>query len=189
MNITTDGEFKINLNGRPMSIFCHNMGSSNPREYITLQNKYLLENFSEIYSRRLILPYFCPDSTSNITLNLCKSIDCIKELNSCEKNLCLEDESDMAGLTLWNKISLNLLTMTIDRFDFTFTEQVYGKPVPFATAGDCYSIAKCPRGRFSINLQNTGFVLNDTVTWISEGHFPSQFVDKRKVILAVKIKQ
>ena len=163
------------------------MSSSNPKEYITLQNKHLLENFSEIYSRRLILPYICPASTSNISLNLCNSIDCIQELNSCEKNLCLEEESDMAGLTLWNKIAINLLTMTIDRYDFTFTEQVYGKPVPFAAAGDCYSISKCPRGRFTVNLENTGFVLSENVTWISEGHFPSQYVDTRKVMVIVKI--
>ena len=181
MNIKTDGEFRMNITGRPISIYCQNMSSSNPREYITLQNKNPLENFSEIYSRRLILPNKCPDSTSNNSLISCKSIDCIKDLNGCEKNVCLEEESGMAGLTLWNKISLNLLTMTIDRFDFRFTKQIYGKPVPFATAGDCYSISMCPRGKFSINLENTGFVLSNNVTWISEGHFPSQVVDIRKV--------
>lgn len=31
--------------------------------------------------------------------------------------------------------------------DLQFTETVLGRPVPFATAGDCYSAAKCPQVR------------------------------------------
>ena len=71
--------------------------------------------------------------------------------------------------------------MTIDRFDFTFSHQVYGQQVPFGSAGDCYSIGKCPRGGFSVNLHSTGFMLDPAVKWISEGHFATHEVVNMKV--------
>ena len=68
--------------------------------------------------------------------------------------------------------------MTIDRFDFTFSHQMYGRPVPFASAGDCYSIGHCPRGGFSVSLSSTGFMIDPAVQWISEGHFANKDVVK-----------
>lgn len=29
--------------------------------------------------------------------------------------------------------------------DLQFSQTIHGRPVPFATAGDCYSAAKCPQ--------------------------------------------
>lgn len=78
--------------------------------------------------------------------------------------------------------------MTIDRFDFTFSHQVYGQQVPFASAGDCYSIGKCPMGGFSVNLHSTGFMLNPAVQWISEGHFSTQEIVKKMVTKYVNFK-
>ena len=95
--------------------------------------------------------------------------------------LFIQEKTDIAGFTVWDKISIDLDSMTVDRFDFTFSHQVYGKQVPFASAGDCYSLGKCPRGGFSINLHSTGFMLDPSVEWISEGHFAAQEVVKKMV--------
>jgi len=50
-------------------------------------------------------------------------------------------------------------------------------PPPYGTAGDCYSAqGKCPQGRFSINLQDTGIKLTSKVMWGSTGQAYSQII-------------
>ena len=155
------------------------MKSSNPKEFVSLHNNHLMDNFSEIYPRRLIVPYKCQNATSDNEHCKEKTKKCIKKRTKCFGEDCISDHTATSGFTAWKKISIDLNSMTIDRFDFTFTEQIYGDPVPFATAGDCYSIASCPMGRFSVNLQKTGLVLHKNVDWVSEGHFSHQIIKKQ----------
>ncbi|GLD70061.1 A disintegrin and metalloproteinase with thrombospondin motifs 20 isoform X1, partial [Lates japonicus] len=54
-----------------------------------------------------------------------------------------------------------------------WSETLLGRPVPFATAGDCYSAAKCPQGQFSINLIGTGLKVAEATKWTSQGNYVS----------------
>lgn len=48
---TRDGEYTLIIGGRNMSIYCHGMGSREPKEYLTLPAGEK-ENFAEIYDKR-----------------------------------------------------------------------------------------------------------------------------------------
>ena len=197
LNKNLDAEYDIKVGQTQVSIYCHNMTSPRPREFLTLHNQNLMDSYSEIFPRRLILPYKCPENKTEE--EVCEDNQCVKTRTECSKHDCIEesnailciqfvliknifqDKTDIAGFTAWNKISIDLFSMTIDRFDFTFSHQVYGQQVPFASAGDCYSIGKCPMGGFSVNLHSTGFMLDPAVQWISEGHFSTQEIVKKRV--------
>ncbi|GFS63422.1 a disintegrin and metalloproteinase with thrombospondin motifs 9 [Trichonephila clavipes] len=57
--------------------------------------------------------------------------------------------------------------------DWTFSHTQGQRPIPFAEAGDCYSIASCPQGRFSLSLLGTGFMVSSFTKWIADGNNPS----------------
>jgi hypothetical protein len=47
----SDGEYDIYIRGILIKIYCHDMESGRPIEYLTLKAGYL-ENYSEIYNKR-----------------------------------------------------------------------------------------------------------------------------------------
>ncbi|XP_071816221.1 A disintegrin and metalloproteinase with thrombospondin motifs 9-like isoform X2 [Apostichopus japonicus] len=57
-NISEDGEYRLLIKGQFINIFCHQMSSTTPQEFLTLPQD--IENFSEIYSKRLLAPLQCP---------------------------------------------------------------------------------------------------------------------------------
>ncbi|XP_034055101.1 A disintegrin and metalloproteinase with thrombospondin motifs 9-like [Gymnodraco acuticeps] len=76
-----------------------------------------------------------------------------------------------AGFTTFSKVRLDLSKMNLITTDWQFAVTREGKNVPFATAGDCYSAARCPQGRFRINLSGTGFRVAQETSWISQGNY------------------
>lgn len=52
-NATKDGEYILVLSGRNMSIYCHGMSTSEPKEYLTLPAG-PEENYAEIYDKTLV---------------------------------------------------------------------------------------------------------------------------------------
>ncbi|KAJ6668225.1 hypothetical protein lerEdw1_015602 [Lerista edwardsae] len=150
--ITEDGEYYLKIRGRLLKIYCAGMESDRPKEYVTLANGDA-ENFSEVYSYRLHNPTECPYNGS-------RREDC-----PCRKDYTA------AGFSAFSKVRLDLNTMQIITTDLQFAQTLDGRPVPFATAGDCYSAAKCPQGRFSINLSGTGLSVAQTSKWLSQGNY------------------
>lgn len=65
--------------------------------------------------------------------------------------------------------------------DLTFSSSVNGKHIPYGSAGDCYSSAECPQGRFNINLSGTGLVVTQNTTWLSQGTQASQRIERLQV--------
>ncbi|XP_078504179.1 A disintegrin and metalloproteinase with thrombospondin motifs 20 [Lissotriton helveticus] len=151
-NIRKDGEFLLNLKGQDIKVHCSGMQSESPKEYITLP-KGEADNFSEVYGYRLKHPYECP-------FNGTRNLDCI----------CRNDYL-AAGYTMFSKIRLDIISMQIKTTDLLFAHTAHGKAVPFATAGDCYSAAKCPQGQFSINLSGTGLRISDDARWVAQGNY------------------
>ena len=130
----------------------HFMNTTWPKEFLTLPIGEA-ENYREMYGMRLKAADTCPNNGSR------------------ENCPCVEDESPRVGMTAWNKINLNVTSLSINRklwyiatfandcscvaYDFTFTQQLHGMVVPYGESGDCYSMANCPQGKFSINLTET----------------------------------
>ncbi|XP_058144334.1 A disintegrin and metalloproteinase with thrombospondin motifs 9 isoform X15 [Dasypus novemcinctus] len=154
-----DGEYFLIIRGKLLKIFCAGMQSDRPREYITLLHGDS-ENFSEVYGHRLHNPTECPYNGSR--------------RDECQ---CRKDYT-AAGFSTFQKIRIDLTTMHIITTDLQFARTSEGHPVPFATAGDCYSAAKCPQGRFSINLYGTGLSLTESARWISQGNYAVSDIKK-----------
>ncbi|XP_038627931.1 A disintegrin and metalloproteinase with thrombospondin motifs 9 [Tachyglossus aculeatus] len=157
--VIEDGEYYLIIKGRILKIFCAGMQSENPKEYVTLVNGDS-ENFSEVFGHRLHNPTECPYNGS-------RREDC-----QCRKDYTA------AGFSTFRKVRLDLDTMQIITTDLQFAWTHDGRPVPFATAGDCYSAAKCPQGRFSINLYGTGLTLTEAAKWISQGNYAVSEIKK-----------
>ena len=92
-------------------------------------------------------------------------------------------------MLLWRKDGFNetgkflmpLLFLSPLVSDPTFADVRYGKFVPYATAGDCYSSASCPQGRFHINLICTQLALAPEVDWGTEGYAVSKRLARDEV--------
>uniref|UniRef100_A0A803TLW5 ADAM metallopeptidase with thrombospondin type 1 motif 20 n=1 Tax=Anolis carolinensis TaxID=28377 RepID=A0A803TLW5_ANOCA len=154
-----DGEYLLNIKGKMIKIYCSDMWLENPKEYVTLA-KGEADNFSEVYGYRLQNPFECPFNGS-------RRQDC----------MCRNDYP-AAGYTIFRKIRIDPNSLEIKTTDFRFAQTIFGKPVPFATAGDCYSAARCPQGQFGINLAGTGLRLSNTAKWIAQGNYATVQIHK-----------
>uniref|UniRef100_A0A8D3C798 ADAM metallopeptidase with thrombospondin type 1 motif 20 n=1 Tax=Scophthalmus maximus TaxID=52904 RepID=A0A8D3C798_SCOMX len=152
--VRIDGEYYLKVRSRILQIYCAEMQTDFPKEYVTLRSGQT-DNFSEVYGHRLLNPFECPYNGS-------RRQDCN----------CRNDYS-AAGYTLFHKVRLDLSSLRIMITDLQFSQTLLGRPVPFATAGDCYSAAKCPQGQFSINLIGTGLKVAEASKWTSQGNYVS----------------
>ncbi|XP_034725712.1 A disintegrin and metalloproteinase with thrombospondin motifs 9-like [Etheostoma cragini] len=154
-----DSEHVLNIQGKALKVYCAGMQTETPQEYITLITGEG-ENFSEIFGFRLNDPTQCPANDSRR-----EDCDCRRDYTA-------------AGITMFSRVRLDLSKMNIITTDWQFSVTREGKSVPFATAGDCYSAARCPQGRFRINLSGTGFKVAKDSSWISQGNFAVADVQK-----------
>uniref|UniRef100_A0A1B6E0Y8 Peptidase M12B domain-containing protein n=1 Tax=Clastoptera arizonana TaxID=38151 RepID=A0A1B6E0Y8_9HEMI len=166
--IRIDREYTLSVAGRNLSIYCHNMATSNPVEFLTLPTGET-ENYSEAYGLRLYNPDSCPYNG--------------QRRENCH---CIKDHERKAGLTLFSKIRLNVTSLRVYTNDFTFSHQALGRRINYGEAGDCYSRMNCPQGRFSINLSGTGLRVAPYTQWRGHGAHASLEINKleenRKVI-------
>lgn len=147
-----DGEYEILLGGRNISVFCHQMSSNWPKEYLSLP-KGEQENYSEVYGMRLLSPNSCPNNGS-------REPDCP----------CVKDDSPRAGMTVWSKIQLNITALSVNSYDFTFARKLHGEVVPYGEAGDCYSTANCPQ----VDKQSSYLDINLNLTKLPAGEVLDQ---------------
>ncbi|XP_071199090.1 A disintegrin and metalloproteinase with thrombospondin motifs 20-like [Salvelinus alpinus] len=152
--VRMDGEYYLKVKSRILQIYCAEMQTDFPKEYVTLRSGQT-DNYSEVYGYRLLNPFDCPYNDSR--------------RQDCD---CRNDYS-AAGYTLFHKVRLDISSLRIMTTDLKFSETLFGRPVPFATAGDCYSAAKCPQGQFSINLIGTGLKVAEATKWTSQGNYVS----------------
>ncbi|CAJ0931148.1 unnamed protein product, partial [Mesorhabditis belari] len=153
-----DAEYTVLLDGYPIRVHCHRMNETIPRAYLNVDPE---TNFAEIYGRRLIFPHTCPYNG--------------ERNDSCE---CSSEGAAGAGFTRFKRVRLDLLNRRININDFTFAQTEHGLPVPFATAGDCYSMRDCPQGRFSVNLRGSGLRIAEDLQWEDRGHRTSSRIDR-----------
>ncbi|XP_015240797.1 PREDICTED: A disintegrin and metalloproteinase with thrombospondin motifs 9 [Cyprinodon variegatus] len=154
-----DGEHFLSVQGKALKVYCAGMQTENPQEYITLTTGEE-ENFSEIFGFRLNDPTQCPANGS-------RREDC-----DCRRDYIA------SGMTTFSKVRLDLRRMNIITTDWRFAVTHKGQRVPFAAAGDCYSLANCPQGQFRINLSGTGFKVAEDTSWITHGNYAVTRIQK-----------
>ncbi|CAD5226716.1 unnamed protein product [Bursaphelenchus xylophilus] len=153
-----DGEYFVLVAGYRTKVYCHGMNETLPRTYLTVNPQM---NYAEFYGKRLAYPFSCPyDGQRN---------------DSCD---CTDDGHLSVGRTEFGKVRVDLQNMKINPHDFTFAKTSHGSPVPYGTAGDCYSMSDCPQGRFSIDLRNTGLKIVDDLQWTDHGHRTSSHIER-----------
>ncbi|XP_078678214.1 A disintegrin and metalloproteinase with thrombospondin motifs 9-like isoform X2 [Branchiostoma floridae x Branchiostoma belcheri] len=148
-----DGEFYLHVHGKILKVYCRDMETSRPSEYITLAGGEG-RNYAEIYQKSLFNPNQCPHNGSRNA--------------SCQ---CHDKGHPDAGYTAYDKVRISLDTMQISVSDMQFARTVHGKAVPFGNAGDCYSTARCPQGVFNIDLSGTGLGVSPDTQWHTQGRF------------------
>ncbi|KAJ7351111.1 A disintegrin and metalloproteinase with thrombospondin motif 9 [Desmophyllum pertusum] len=159
IGVQTDGEQALFVQGKELQVYCHAMMSEKPKEYITLKTG-PSDNFAEIYPKRLRNPRGCPANGSHF--------------DECD---CEDEDYKLSGGSYFSKLRIDLSTMKIIQEDKQFASTRGLNPPSYGTAGDCYSAqGKCPQGRFSINLQDTGIKLTSKVMWGSTGQGYSQII-------------
>ncbi|XP_065566975.1 A disintegrin and metalloproteinase with thrombospondin motifs 9-like isoform X2 [Artemia franciscana] len=161
LRIRRDGEYMLHVGGKNVSIYCHDMNTSSPREFLTLINGER-DNYSEYYDKRLRKPDNCPYDGA-------RRDDC-----DCE----VVSKSKKPGVTVFSKIRLNVTSLRVITNDFAYAKPLRGALIPFGEAGDCYSSANCPQGRFSINLEGTAFRVANHINWIGHGEKSSLWVNR-----------
>ncbi|GAB0092696.1 A disintegrin and metalloproteinase with thrombospondin motifs 9 [Sergentomyia squamirostris] len=146
MSSRRDGEYVLNVRGRQVSIYCHRMNTSSPKEYLTLKAGDT-ENYSRYFEKRSKDRSQCPDSVHHM----------------------FTDDTIPSGVTRYSKVRINVHTLQVINDDFAFAH-TSGHTQPFASAGDCFSITgQCPRGVFSVNVEGTGFRIRPTQQWETKG--------------------
>ncbi|XP_032671699.1 A disintegrin and metalloproteinase with thrombospondin motifs 9 isoform X2 [Odontomachus brunneus] len=158
---TTDGEYSLLIGGKNMTIYCHGMSSAEPREYLTLPAGQS-ENYAEIYNKRLRNPHVCPFNG--------------QRNDSCTS--CVSEFSTISGKTMFKRVRIDPVRLYIIANDYTFSWTHGIKRVEYGKAGDCYSLAKCPQGRFSIDLTGTALSLSSEVAWIPDTSSASLAINK-----------
>ncbi|XP_076288590.1 A disintegrin and metalloproteinase with thrombospondin motifs 9 isoform X2 [Lasioglossum baleicum] len=145
----SDNEYSLFVNGRWMYIYCHDMVTNNPKEYLTLQAGFR-ENYAEIYHRRVIDHQSC---LYNGHRN-----------NSCN---CATGREVVFSRTMFRRVRIDLTRLEISENDYTFSRSEGKDRVKYGMVGDCYNRAYCFQGRFSINLSGTQLKLSSDVIWES----------------------
>ncbi|XP_046336159.1 A disintegrin and metalloproteinase with thrombospondin motifs 20-like [Haliotis rufescens] len=139
-----DGEYVLyptaaSMHGCPTKIYCSNMASGSPLEFVTLPT--LNEgNYPEVH-----------------TMNCTEEIPYLSGFGVGSE-----------GNYLYSKIRIHVKNMTIKADDFTFVNVVMGNTYPYGTASDCYTYqATCgPKGTFHINTLGTGMLVDKQLNWI-----------------------
>ncbi|EDV93015.1 GH18512 [Drosophila grimshawi] len=140
-----DGEYTLLVRGRQMRIYCHQMNSLTPREYITVEPQ---ENYSIYYEYKTRYIDNCPPMS--------RDHEYANDQNS--------------GRTHFSKLRLNISDLRIIENDFEFAKS-RGHRQALGSAGDCYSRnMNCPQGDFSISLDGTGFLMRPTTVWKTYGN-------------------
>ncbi|XP_052779988.1 A disintegrin and metalloproteinase with thrombospondin motifs 9-like [Mya arenaria] len=160
-SIRQDGSYKLYVQERLLEVFCKNMRHELPEEYLTLPAGET-ENFSEVYPFRLKRRRTCPNNGTR--------------LEPCTE--CRERPYRNAGKTSYSRVKIDLQALKIQVTDVTFSSSINGKNIPFGSAGDCYSSAGCPQGRFQINLSGTGFAVATETAWRSNGNNATQHIQR-----------
>ncbi|CAH8513479.1 unnamed protein product [Heterobilharzia americana] len=175
-----DGTYQLLIESSLVYIYCANMGTPNPSEYITLRqiNYAGSSEFLQPYPDSNWCPTFngtaSPFNSSENIYHTHSNIDLSKEiseslLTSMEVNAmnCPNCPSipNLASKTFYHKIRLDIYKLEVKLDDARFSHTIGSSIMPYATAKDCFSSTVCPQGQFQIDLRGTGFQVSVKTHW------------------------
>ncbi|KAK6187366.1 hypothetical protein SNE40_005414 [Patella caerulea] len=144
-----DGEYwlypMVYGNTNRVKIYCHNLTSEAPSEYITLPqgNEHFYPASENIYNEDQIT---------------CKTVIRTKL---------------RAGSSVFDKVGVDVETMVIRQTDYQFAQVDWGLNSPYGDARDCSLYHPlCDNstvGYFEMNTTNTGLVIDPTIEWLPFG--------------------
>ncbi|XP_070073082.1 A disintegrin and metalloproteinase with thrombospondin motifs 15 isoform X2 [Drosophila takahashii] len=141
-----DGNYQLEVRSRMVNVYCHQMASRTPSEYVNVDPQ---ENYSIFYEYRTKQTTSCPPES--------RAHEYYNDQNS--------------GRTHFSKLRLNITDLRIVDNDFQFAE-TRGLPQKLGSAGDCYNrIGQCPQGDFSINMKSTDFTIRPGTVWKTHGQY------------------
>lgn len=76
---------------------------------------------------------------------------------------------------------INLFAIPSAAQDFTFTNQISGRPIGLAEAGDCCSQIQCIQGSFQLNITGTMLEITRTQKWVDKFHSAVKIIIKQPV--------
>ncbi|XP_062522406.1 A disintegrin and metalloproteinase with thrombospondin motifs 9-like isoform X2 [Corticium candelabrum] len=146
----SDGTYLISTRNGVLKIYCYEMNTQFPKEFITLLSK--TSNYAEIFSKTLRNPNTCP---TNLTSSIVNS-----------------HPYRGKGRTEFSRVRIDVHSMEIMTNDFTFaTKSSPGeRTVEYGSAGDCFSnLGTCPMGEFRVDLRSTGLYVDPKHSWQHQG--------------------
>jgi hypothetical protein len=148
---TTDGTYSILTgSGGVLQIYCHAMGTADPKEFITLSPH--AHNFAEIYHLALRDPSTCPTVLNSSVIN--------------------RHHYPSKGRTVFGRVRIDVQSMELIANDYTFARtrnSSTGRSIEYGSAGDCFSKSGCPKGRFQVDLRHTGLKVDPRNRWHRHG--------------------
>ncbi|XP_078615040.1 A disintegrin and metalloproteinase with thrombospondin motifs 9-like [Branchiostoma floridae x Branchiostoma japonicum] len=149
LHAASDGDYTIHpfsmCQDTSIRVYCHNMSSENPEEFLTLPSG-PDNNFAIKYGPRL--------QWSGAVWYRCSGP--------------LYGFWNEAGETRFRKVRIEFenYKVKIIQDDFTFATTTGNNDVPYGVAGDCYSpLNGCGRGTLKVNLTGTDLKLAQGVQW------------------------
>ncbi|XP_066295887.1 A disintegrin and metalloproteinase with thrombospondin motifs 9-like [Branchiostoma lanceolatum] len=133
-------------------VYCHNMSSNNPAEFLPLPSG-PDSNFASRYGDRL--------QWSSAVWYRCTGP--------------LFGYWNQAGTTKFSKVRVKFenSAVKIIQDDYTFSTTTGNNDVPYGVSGDCYSPRNgCARGTFQVDLTGTELVLAPSVQWVMFATWP-----------------
>ncbi|KAA0183802.1 A disintegrin and metalloproteinase with thrombospondin motifs 15 [Fasciolopsis buskii] len=198
----SDGTYQILLGHTPIPVYCADMETVHPSEYIILMkvNYARTAAFMQPSSSSDHCPYDAQPlayeasrkSRSGSSIVLDTTAEAVRrQLTSHEVSAANCPDCpfvpNLASATYYQKLRLDVNTMTVDIHDVRFSYTVGSSPVPFATAKDCFGSTVCPQGRFHIDLRGTGLKVSTKTIWEGSSHdHVASFIhrsDTRQVIV------
>ncbi|KAA3682146.1 a disintegrin and metalloproteinase with thrombospondin motifs 9 [Paragonimus westermani] len=174
-----DGTFQILIGHAHLAVYCADMESVTPKEYIVLRRV----NYAQTggFLQPPSTSHWCPPVTGLDSLNPKELHQTVAPLldtaNLSEHEFVFKREvsaancptcpflSNLASVTYYQKIRLNLNQMKVEIEDTRFAYTVGTSNVPYGTAKDCFGSQICPQGRFQIDLRETGFRVSVKTHW------------------------
>lgn len=153
--IRTNGEYVLNVRGKSVRLYCHDMNTVQPKEYITLAANET--NYAMYYDRRALDRRHCPRSERDM----------------------YDDGSLPSGTTHFRKVRLELHRLRVVEDDYQFAHVDGARQQPFGSAGDCLSeVRGCVQGRFVISFVGTRFRLRSDAQWDVSANATMGFVNR-----------
>eukprot|EP00058_Branchiostoma_floridae_P015298 XP_002600786.1 hypothetical protein BRAFLDRAFT_95072 [Branchiostoma floridae] len=158
-----DGEYTLFPfpNNVPLRVYCHDMASENPKEFLSLPSG-PDENYAIVFPDRLT------DASGG---------QCTGPLQ--------QPYTARAGTTKFSKLRIKVENCRVEviRDDYTFAETTGPNKIDFGHAGDCYSWKQgCAKGMFKVDLTGTELALAPDVEWTLEERYPASLTINDMVI-------